>query len=393
MEKMPLSAAAKKWAREKWGPNWAFAKKSGVSSEEIKRRKLEAAQHAGAYRDRTVQLDSNFIFDMPDVMILNILSNLDFLEILRMRQTSRKGRDFIDDHLTQIYADKRRQDASLPRVEFLPLGAPERERRNLEIFQDQFDRNRDVFESYVTAEIERVGEHEEWMVEAEMDYDGMGYYYSEGNLVDAVILKLRHAYPESFFERDGLNYSPIVNLTVETTLTSLERAKPCVFPDWIRNITFLVGNSDKLISFDKNEEQQAAELKPIADKLEQAVRRLLRMQKRQGRQIQIKVAIADYVWLFKTNGFRAIAERNMTVRDYRAEIERRIAAGGAEQWQDFLPEFNSYLEDFYHDEEVTDDTKISTLARIDIHGSYYGDDGMAPSPSWGGASVVRKVRL
>ena len=421
---MPLSAAAKKWARQKYGANWAFAKKSGVSPEEIRRRKIEAenavaapvrslesegessddedifAPYGGlaAYRDRTAAPLQSGIFDMPEVIVLNIVSNLDFLEILRLRGTSTKARAFIDDHLPQIYAEKRRKDPSLPEVEFLPRGAPDRDRRNLELFQDQLDRNRDVFKKTVSVHMFRkLGDYEEWGVEAEMDYDGMGYWYEPGNLVNAVTRKLREDHPAQFFVRDGIQYSPIVNLTVNTDLRSLEQANPVVFPKTIRNITFLVGEwENHFIDFDVTEEKQVDELKPLADKVEKAVRRLLRDQEREGRQIQIKVAVASYRQLLMMKGWDAIAESDMTVREYRAEMQRRIAATSGHQrrqWERLMPNFDrsfrSMVENHGPRLILNEYSTIYQLAYADRHDFEY-EGG---SPNWAGASIVRKIRL
>ena len=331
---------------------------------------------------------SNFIFDMPDVLILIVLSKLDFLAILRMRQTGRKGRAFIDESLARIYAVFRRQDPSLPPVGFLPLGAPDRDRRNLELFQDQFDPNRDCFTTEVVVTIEQTGCYEDWSVEAEMDTDGMGCYHVPGTLVTAVILKIGEEYHLNR-SRDGIYHGPIFNLTVETDLRSLEEARSCIFPDWIRNITFVVGDYERRISFDVTEDDQVAELAPIADKVERAVRRLLRYQTRRGRQVVIKVAIAGYESLLRLNGFSAIAEKKMTVKKYRAKVERRVAAGGSDQWRGLLREFDSRFRDMvehHGSPQINEDTKIWRIARLD-------DDPMGYGPSWGGASIVRKVRL
>lgn len=419
---MPLSAAAKKWARQKYGANWAFAKKSGVSPEEIRRRKIEAenavaapvrrkvesegessddenifAPYGGlaAYRDRTAAPLQSGIFDMPEVIVLNIVSNLDFLEILRLRGTSTKARAFIDDHLPQIYAEKRRKDPSLPEVEFLPRGAPDRDRRNLELFQDQLDRNRDVFHKTVSVHMSRKqGDYEVWMVEDEWDYDGMDYWYEQGNLVNAITRKLREDHPAQFFVRDGLPYSSNVNLTVNMDLRDLEQANPVVFPRTYRNITFLVGEwENHFIDFDVTEEQQVDELKPLADKVEKAVRRLLRDQGREGRQIQIRVAVASYGQLLNMKGWDAIAESDMTVREYRAEMQRRIAAANGhqrQQWERFVPYFDQEFNHMAADhEKVDENTTISKLARLDRHNFEYNGG----SPNWGGASIVRKIRL
>ena len=405
---MPLSAAAKKYAQQKYGPNWAFAKRSGVSAEEIRRRKVEAAAAVAepavesgglaAYRDRTAAPSG--IFVLPEVMILNILSNLEFLELIRLRGTTTRARAFIDAHLPQIYAEKRRQDSSLPEVEFLPRGAPDRDRRNLEMFQDQFDRNAKNFDFSITAHIARWTNPETWEIEDEMDYDGMDSIYYTGNLYNAVLVKLRKKHSGSFFERDGNEYHSLgnINITVDTNLNSLENATPVAFPDWIRNIEFVVGEWERhLISFDVTEEEQAQELAPIADKVEQAVKRLLRDQKRQNHQIQIKVAIASYGTLLMMKGWNAIAESHMTVREYRAKLQRQIAATNGHQrrqWERFLPNFDRMFANMVETHEgrliLNEDSTIYQLAYADRHDFEY----LGGSPLyWHGASIVRKVRL
>lgn len=340
-----------------------------------------------ANRDRTAAPPPNgdaVIFDMPEVIVLNMLSNLNFLEIIRLRTTMKKARTFIDDHLPLIYAELRRQDPSLPPGNFLPRGARDRENRNFEWFQDQF-------RVFISAEVKLYENHEDWSVFNKKIESSTGFF-EEPRLIDAIKAKLHEEYPDSFFERDGQFYHSVVNIVLDTDAYDLKEArKPVFFPSWIRNITFL-SRSYNTISLDNDEEAQVAELEPVADEFVRAVRQFMSASSATPRAIKIKVAMAHYGSCLKWRGFDAIAEKDMTVREYRAHVQDLIAAGNR-QWKEFLPVFDSSFQDAVkkHGEKVNEDTQIGEISRLNRDKDFYRYHGGAPY--WVGASIVRDVRL
>lgn len=338
-----------------------------------------------ANRDRTAAPPQNgdaVIFDMPEVIVLNILSNLNFLEIIRLRTTMDRARMFIDDHLPLIYAELRRQDPSLAPGNFLPRGAPDREYRNFEWFQDQF-------QVFISASLNLYENREDWSV-FDKQFESSTAFFEEPRLIDAIEAKLHEEYPDSFFERDGQFYHSVVNIVLDTDAYDLQEArKPVFFPGWIRNITFL-SRSYNTISLDNDEEAQVAELEPVADEFARAVRQFMSAASTFPRVIKIMVAMAHYGSCLKWRGFSAIAEKDMTVRQYRAHVQQLIAEGNR-QWKEFLPVFDSSFQDSVkkHGGKVNEDTQIGEISRLNRDEDFYSLH--AGPPYWVGASIVREL--
>ena len=116
---------------------------------------------------------------------------------------------------------------------------------------------------------------------------------------------------------------------------------------------------------------------------------MLAGQTRRGHQFEIEVAIADYSTIFEMNGWSAIADDHLTVKEYRERVKGLMAT--SEQWRKFLPNFNEAFDTILQTRQgrgITADTKIREIIRIDDH---YYERG---SPHyWGGTKVTRKVRI